>query len=752
MGDLRRENLANEGSPGKTRRVNLVREAQPVLKVGADYYILASSVSHRPTRTLARGETFVVFEIGGDLVQSPLGPCGLFYRDTRHVSRMEMRVASKPATVLNSYLSDDNAELLVNLTNPDLFRPGGEVWLPRGSVQLERSWALCGANLFGRVRLKNFASFRILLETTFLFGADFADLFEVRGVKRKSRGRFSPPVVDQNAVRFDYKGRDGVTRNTTISFAPAPARIDGNKALFSIELDPEQSVVLDLRMDCSSSPADSAPAHLHIPDIDTALATRREELAHRRAAWARITTNNPPLNALIERSIADLTTIVAPGSDGNFFMAGIPWFATLFGRDSIITALSVLPFNSDIAAGTLRMLAGFQGTRVDDTRDEQPGKIIHEMRRGEMAAIGEVPFARYYGSVDATPLFLWLLGSYVEATADMELAEQLWPAALRALDWIKNFGDRDGDGFVEYFRKTSRGLANQGWKDSFDAISHADGQLAVPPIALAEVQGYVFAACLSIAEVARRLGQSLLATELLERAHRLQQVFMRDFWMEDRGTVALALDCDKRPCRVNASNAGHCLAAGLLDHDHAAAAAEQLTTPEMFSGWGLRTLASNERRYNPMSYHNGSVWPHDNAIAAAGLGRAGRHTGIHQILEGMVLAATHLRTGSLPELFCGLKRQPGLEPVPYPVACQPQAWSAASIFLIISSMLGLQIAGHQQQINVISPTMPEWLEWIKIENLKTGGETISIMFERTEHAVGIEVLEKRAASVDIKFT
>jgi glycogen debranching enzyme len=752
MGDLRRENVVNDSSTGKTRRTNLAREAQPVLKVGADYYILASSVAHRPTRTLAAGETFAVLEMGGDLVHSPLGSSGLFHRDTRHLSRMEMRVESKPATVLNSYLSDDNAELLVNLTNPDLFRPGGEVWLPRGSLQLERSWALSGATLFGRVRLRNFASFRIVLETTFLFGADFADLFEVRGVKRKRRGEFFDPIVEHDGARFCYRGRDGRTRTTTVSFAPAPARIDGAHAQFSIELEPEQSAVLDLRMDCSSDPADAAPMPHRILDIDAALSARRGELAHRRAVWARITTNSAPLNNLIERSIADLTTIASPGSEGTFFMAGIPWFATLFGRDSIITALSVLPFNTDIAVGTLKMLAGLQGTRVDDTRDEQPGKIIHEMRQGEMAATGEVPFARYYGSVDSTPLFLWLLGSYVEATADMELAEQLWPAATRALDWIKNFGDRDGDGFVEYYRKTSRGLANQGWKDSFDAISHADGQLAQPPIALAEVQGYVFAAYLSTADLATRLGHSQFAAELQERAHVLQQAFLRDFWMDDHGTVALALDCDKRPCRVIASNAGHCLAAGLLDHAHASAAAERLLVPEMFSGWGVRTLASNERRYNPMSYHNGSVWPHDNAIAAAGLARAGRHTGIHQILEGMVQTATHLRTGSLPELFCGLVRSPGLEPVPYPVACQPQAWSAASIFLILSSMLGLQIAGHQHQINVMSPTMPEWLDWIKIENLKTGGETISIVFERSEHAVGIEVLEKRAASVDIKFT
>ncbi len=753
MDDLRRDRAAKRGSTGKNRHLTVMGDAQPVLKVGADYYVLASSLSaNRSTRTLAEGETFAVFDVGGDFVESPLGACGLFHLDARHLSRMEMRVASKPASFLNSYVSQDNAEFLINLANPDLYEHGDTVSLPRGSVQIERSWALFGATLFGRVRLRNFSRLRILLETKFLFGADFADLFEVRGVKRKLRGEFLDPVVEHDCTRFRYRGRDHRIRTTLISFAPAPEQIDDRGALFSISLEPGQSTLMNLRIACSSEAGSDTQPRRNIIDIDGALTARRAELASSRAAWARITTSSAPLNALIERSIGDLTTIVSPGVNGTFIMAGIPWFATLFGRDSILTALSVLPFNSELAAGTLKTLAGLQGSHVDNRRDEQPGKIIHEMRLGEMAATGEVPFARYYGSVDATPLFLLLLGSYVEATADIQLAEQLWRAAERALEWIKNFGDRDGDGFVEYYRKTPRGLANQGWKDSFDAISHEDGELAQAPIALAEVQGYVFSAYMTIARLAQRLERPNLAVELLERANALKAAFLQAFWMDDRGTVALALDCDKRPCRVVASNAGHCLAAGLLDADRAAAAAERLLCPEMFSGWGVRTLASNERRYNPMSYHNGSVWPHDNAIAAAGLARAGNHIGVHRILEGMVAAATQLKTGSLPELFCGLEREPSLEPVPYPVACQPQAWSAASIFLILSSMLGLQVAGYGQQIKVISPSMPDWLDWIKIEHLKTDSETISLRFERTKHTVGIEVLEKRGTSVDIQFT
>ncbi|HEY2104668.1 MAG TPA: glycogen debranching N-terminal domain-containing protein, partial [Candidatus Binataceae bacterium] len=580
MDELRRERAAKRGSTGRKRHPTVMLDAQPVLKVGADYYVLASSLSlNRSTMTLAEEETFAVFDAGGDFVESPLGACGLFHRDARHLSRMEMRVASKPASFLNSYLSQDNAEFLINLANPDLYEHGDTVSVPRGSVQIERSWALSGATLFGRVALRNFSRLRVVLETKFLFGADFADLFEVRGVKRKRRGEFLDPVVDHEGARFRYLGRDQRLRATAIRFATAPDRIDHRSALFSIGLEPQQSGVLNFQVACSSGPEPAAPPRRHIVDISGALAARRAELYNRRAAWARITTSSGPLNALIERSIGDLTTIVSPGVNGTFIMAGIPWFATLFGRDSILTALSVLPFNAEVAAGTLKMLAGLQGSRVDNRRDEQPGKIIHEMRVGEMAATGEVPFARYYGSVDSTPLFLLLLGGYVEATADIQLAEQLWPAAERALDWIWKFGDRDGDGFVEYYRRTPRGLANQGWKDSFDAISHEDGELARAPIALAEVQGYVFAAYMAIAQVAQRLEHPQLAEELLERAQALKEAFMRDFWMDDRGTIALALDCDKRPCRVVASNSGHCLAAGLLDAERAAAAAQRLMAP-----------------------------------------------------------------------------------------------------------------------------------------------------------------------------
>jgi glycogen debranching enzyme len=367
---------------------------------------------------------------------------------------------------------------------------------------------------------------------------------------------------------------------------------------------------------------------------------------------------------------------------------------------------------------------------------------VHEIRAGEMAATGEIPFGRYYGSVDATPLFLWLYGRTIEVTGDLALADQLWPNARRAIEWIEHYGDRDGDGYVEYLRETPRGLSNQGWKDSFDAIFHSDGQLARPPIALAEVQGYVYAACTTVSGVAARLGHREIAERLAARASALKRIFERDFWLDEEGMIALALDGDKRPCRVMTSNGAHCLATGLIDGDRASAMCKRLLADDMYSGWGIRTLSRHERRYNPMSYHNGSVWPHDSAIAAMGLARGGDHAGVITVLEGLVDANTHLQCTSLPELFCGFRREPSLGPVPYPVACHPQAWSAASVFLILQAVLGIRVLGFERRVVFESHLIPSWLDWLSIKGLKVGHGRVSFVLARALHGTAVEVKER----------
>jgi glycogen debranching enzyme len=730
----------------RARKATGAARARTVLKVGSDFYVLASSLtSRRDTRVLADAQSFAVFEVGGDIAESPLEALGFFFKDTRFLSGFEMSIAGQAPYFLNSYLSDDNAEFRVNLTNPDLTGPDGKIELPRNSIQIERSWVIVNAALYHRLVISNYSHAPAKLPFDLAFAVDFADLFEVRGVQRTRRGQDFPVQTGDGNVRFRYRGLDKVTRFTEITFDPLPKALNNRRASFALELQSDECVKLEVRVSCGVEETNGrALAEKRPADFQGALATRESEIAGAREGWAKITASHGILDFLLRRSAADLTSIIANTDRGSFMMAGIPWFATLFGRDSIFTALSVLQFNPDIAGRTLKVLAALQGTKVDDARDEQPGKIVHEMRAGEMAATGEIPFGRYYGTIDATPLFLWLAGLYVSITGDLKLASELWPNVERALEWIDKSGDRDRDGYVEYMRETPQGLANQGWKDSFDSISHADGELAAAPIALCEVQGYVYAAYTEIGNVAGRMGHSEMAGKLAQQAAALKSKFIRDFWIEQKQTVALALDGDKKACKVMSSNAAHCLATGIVDGAHGQKLCERLLRDDMFTGWGIRTLSDSERRYNPMSYHNGSVWPHDNAIAALGLARCGNRAGVIRILEGLLDAAVSFRDGSLPELFCGFHREPQLGPVPYPVACHPQAWSAASVFLILQSILGMRIQGFQNSVTIETPVLPSWLDWIKVENLKVGQGTVSLSFQRMPtNAAAVEVLARQ---------
>jgi len=738
---------------GKARAAGGGRKSRTVLKIGSDFYVLASALtSRRGSRVLANGQGFAVFDVGGDILDSPLEALGFFHRDTRYLSRFELRIHGSTPYFLNSYLSDDKAQLRVNLTNPDLDGHSHAIKLPRDLIQMERSWVLDDATLVHRLRVRNYAEVSLQIPLEFFLGADFADIFEVRGVERKRRGKSLLSEVNKGTVRFSYAGLDGVRRFTEVAFDTKPRALSGNRAAFLVNLARDETASLEVRVtggtELEGTHRRAAPA----ADFNSALAVRRSAIEVSQTAWARVSASNELFDSLLTRSQADLTSLISHTAQGSFIMAGIPWFATLFGRDSIITTLALLPFNPEASTLTLRTLAGIQGSQINEARDEQPGKIVHEIRAGEMAATGEVPFGRYYGSIDSTPLFLWLYGRCVATTGNLAFAEELWPNVERALEWIERWGDRDGDGYVEYERKTPSGLVNQGWKDSFDAISHANGELAKAPIALAEVQAYVYAAYVSIADVAARLGRSGVACRLAERAASLRKAFSHDFWLEPERTVALALDAEKRPCRVMSSNAAHCLAAGLLDPDQAAAVSQRLFGADMFSGWGVRTLGADERRYNPMSYHNGSVWPHDNAIAAMGLARYRNRTGALRILQGLFDAAVHLETASLPELFCGFPREPRLGPVPYPVACYPQAWSAASVFMILQAMLGLEVRGFERRVLIDSPAIPPWLEWLRIEDLTVGDGSVSLMLKRTnEGATVTEILERRGSvTVEVK--
>ena len=724
-------------------RMSTAEPSQTVVKIGPDYYVLASSMaSRRASQVLANGRSFAVFGAAGDIVDSPLEALGFFASDTRHLSRFELRIARATPYFLSSYLSDDRAQFRATLTNAGLGERGSANWLPRNSIGVDRGWVLNGVALYHHVTLRNYARAAVEIEIDFLYGADFADVFEVRGLRRARRGQMLNPSVDGSRVELRYQGLDHATRTTEILFDYAPNEIDAQRAVFALRLEPGESRKLECRITAGETLLSACATH-RASNFRAAVEERQSELSRLRGGWAGISASNNELTSMIGRAMADLTSIVTHADGGGaFIMAGVPWFATLFGRDSIITALSILPFNPEIAAGTLETLAALQGTAADDTRDEQPGKIIHEIRSGETAVTGEVPFGRYYGSVDATPLFLWLYGRCVESTADLEFANRLWPSVERAIEWIERWGDRDGDGYVKYRRETPLGLANQGWKDSPDAIFHHDGELARPPIALAEVQGYVYAACVSVASVAALLGHGHIADRLVTRAAALKRSFERDFWLDREGMIALAVDADGQPCRVMASNGAHCLATGLVDGERAQAMCRRLLADDMYSGWGIRTLSCNEPRYNPMSYHNGSVWPHDNAMAAFGLARAGDYSGAVKVLEGLFDASARLSTSSLPELFCGFRREPGLGPVPYPVACHPQAWSAASVFLILQAMLGMRVLGFERRVVLDAHLIPSWLDWLSIDGLRVGDGRVSFVLRQSPDGASIEAKKK----------
>ncbi len=709
---------------------------------GVQFYIPAtSSILERRPRTLKHGNTFAVFDHYGDIIEAPGSPEGVYHEDTRYLSGLELLLDNRRPLLLSSTLQDDNAVLTVDLANPDIYR-GGQLVLSRETIHLIRSKFLWESCCYERIAAENFDRSPHRFRLTLRFAADFADLFEVRGIQRERRGtiRTELPKIEgagADTVVLRYRALDGYESSTRIIMTPPPSTLTEEEATWDIELGAHERkslfVTVGFDREVRVSPG----------EFFKALHAARRALRRSTSRTAIVQTSNVLLNRTLCRSVADLYMLMTDTEQGPYPYAGIPWFSTAFGRDGIITALMMLWFDPAIAKGVLKFLAATQAKAVNTAADADPGKILHETRRGEMARLGEVPFALYYGSVDTTPLFVLLAGKYFERTGDWETIDALWPNIEAALHWIDTYGDPDHDGFLEYHARTGKSLTNQGWKDSNDSISHADGTLAGDGIALCEVQGYVYAARHQAALMAHALGDTALATRLEHQAAQLRRQFEEKFWCEELGTYALALDAEKRPCRVLSSNAGPVLFSGIAAPERAARVAETLMGRDSWSGWGIRTLATGEKRYNPMSYHNGSVWPHDNALIAQGLARYGLKREVLKVFGGLFDTLQYMDLSRLPELFCGFNRRGGRGPTFYPVACVPQAWASAAPLAFLEACLGLRCDHARREIRFERPMLPEFIDELCLRRLRLGDAEVDILLRRHTTDVGLNVLQRR---------
>ncbi|MBV9531550.1 MAG: amylo-alpha-1,6-glucosidase [Bradyrhizobium sp.] len=715
-------------------RIPTSRASEPFLE--QPFYIPMTGPAARPRRSLKHDDTFVVFDCHGDVGASAGGPDGLFNADTRYLARLELVLDDVQPLLLGSNMRDDNSALTVDLTNPDVYRHG-RIVLPKDVLHIVRTLFLWHGTAYQRVGLQNHGDRSATFELTFQFDNDFADLFEVRGEKRARRGVGAGKLLSPADVLLEYKGLDGTSRCTVLHFEPRPTRLSVSVATYHFDLGPQQISTLFVDVSCNK-PASSKPSRFF-----PALLAHRREMRTSTANAASIETSNDIFNEVLCQAMADLNMLMTETPQGRFPYAGIPWYSATFGRDGIITALQMLWIDPRVACGVLKRLAHYQAQSVDPQSDAEPGKILHEMRGGEMAALREVPFAQYYGSVDATPLFVLLAGLYFERTGDEQTLVELWPAIEAALRWIEGPGDSDHDGFVEYQRASEKGLANQGWKDSYDAIFHADGRLAEGHIALAEVQGYVFAAKRMAARCALRLGRREVAQKLELEALLLAERFEETFWCEDLSMYALALDGGKRPCKVRSSNAGQLLFSGMVRDDRARKVAADLMRPHFFTGWGIRTIALGEARYNPMSYHNGSIWPHDNALIALGLARYGLKHSVEHLFKGMFDAASYMDLRRLPELFCGFRREKSRGPTLYPVACAPQAWASATPFTLLEAVLGLEFDVERSEIRLRNPRLPSFLNEVILRELQLGPSSVDLRIRRHGDDVSMEVLRRR---------
>jgi glycogen debranching enzyme len=660
------------------------------------------------------GDLFQVSNQRGDFSPDHAAS-GLFTRDTRFLSRFEVLVNGEKPHLLTASAADNYIQRV--------FAQAAIGNGPQKAVSIQRRRVLYGGVLYERISVTSYECQNVAVWLELRFGADFADLFEVRGVIRQARGEQLPARVEPSSAILGYRGLDGVLRQTELRFSVRPAEISADCALWQLSLPPRGTAVIDVAV----LPAENGAFPIPV-GYEEALAALVASYTQWRQQCTAIESDNELLNRVLERSVLDVRVLRADLGHGPFVVAGIPWFAVPFGRDSLIVAAQALALHPELARGTLRTMAALQGREVHAWRQEEPGKILHEMRRGEMANLDEVPFARYYGSVDSTPLFLVLLCEHYAWTGDLELVRELLPNVRAALSWLDTYGDSDGDGFLEYRADPGKGLVVQSWKDTSTSMSHRDGHPAASPVAISEVQGYAYDARCRLAPILAKLGETELSQRLIKEAQDVKIGFNDAFWMQDRQYLAIALDGTKAQVGTVASDAGQCLWSGIVDAPKAVHVARRLVAPDLFSGWGIRTLSTDETTYSPMSYHNGSVWPHDNSLCVLGLKRYGYDREANIVATGLLEAAVHFASFRLPELFCGYSREEGI-PVAYPVACAPQAWAAATPIALVQGMLGLSPDAAASLLR-LRPSLPDWVGRLALRGLRVGSAILDVEVTR----------------------
>lgn len=708
-------------------------------------YILASSLlAEERLRVLKHEETFAVFDCYGDIYNTTQGEEGLYFEGTRFLSHLEFSFNKARPLLLNSTITDDNLLLTVDLTNPDFITNGQEL-IPRGSIYLCRFIFLFENSCYEQLTISNFSGKHIAFPINYHFQADFADIFEIRGMNRVSRGELDETICTNEGLILSYTGLDQIKRLTQVVLTPNTWQKYSNGTIaHDICLKPNDTQTFHISYHCEQIDNSNQFLKTNKSQFSYVFKQMEQSLENWRTNFCQIQTSHEQFNHWINRSYSDLFMMTARTKHGIYPYAGVPWFSAPFGRDGIITAMQTLWVNPEIAKGVLSFLAATQASELIPTSDAEPGKILHEARKGEMAHLGEIPFAHYYGSVDATPLFVVLAGLYFRSTGNLAFIQTIWPNIENALYWIDTYGDLDQDGFIEYACKSPNGLANQGWKDSADSVYHQNGLDAQAPIALCEVQGYVYQARSLASEMALALGKTQLSSQLAEKALFIKNKFNQYFWREELGMYALALDKNKKPCDIRSSNAGHCLFSEIASKEQADRIADLLVSDQFFSGWGIRTIAKNQTRYNPMSYHNGSIWPHDCSIIAMGLSKYGKKQAALKVFSAIFNASLFFDLYRLPELFCGFTRLNGRAPVHYPMSCAPQSWSAGASFFLLQACLGMEIDGIRSRLTFSSPVLPDSFHLLQIFGLKVGESSVDLEFIRHRNGdIGIHQLQEK---------